>query len=85
MVGLDRREGSYWFNSEVVRKVGNGNKTSFWNHVWLGNETLRSSYPRLYDISNQKDMCVGEMREVAGGLGGVGFLCGRKIVLRTCW
>jgi len=64
--GVGAEGGSNWFNSEVVRKVGNGNKTSFWNHVWLGDGTLRSRYPRHFAISNQEEACIGEMREVPG-------------------
>lgn len=67
MVGLDRREGANWFNLAVVRKVGNGNTTSFWKDEWLGEGTLRSKYPRLYDISNQKEACIGEMCEGYAG------------------
>ncbi|KEH40277.1 hypothetical protein MTR_1g026690 [Medicago truncatula] len=61
LMGLDRSGNSNWFTSEVVRTVGNGNKTSFWNHVWVGEETFRSKYPRLFDISNQKEVTIGDM------------------------
>jgi len=67
VMGLEWSSGSNWFNSEVIRKVGNRNKTSFWNHVWLGEGSLRSKYPHLYDISNQKESCIGQMRGVRGG------------------
>lgn len=66
VMGLERIGGSNWFTSEVVRKAGNGNKTSFWNHVWVGEGSFRSKYPWLFDISNQKEACIGDMREVHG-------------------
>ncbi|GJX57709.1 RNA-directed DNA polymerase, eukaryota [Tanacetum coccineum] len=32
----------------VKKKVGNGEATSFWNDVWLGDFPLKQTYPRLY-------------------------------------
>lgn len=55
-----------WFNSELVRVVGNGLNTSFWNAKWKGDRTFRSKYPRLFSISNQKEGLVGEIGEVVG-------------------
>ena len=56
--------GPNWFNSEVVRKVGNGLNSSFWNDRWRGDKCFRLKYPRLYSISNEKDALVGEVGEV---------------------
>jgi hypothetical protein len=53
-----------WFNSEVVRKVGNGLTTSFWKDRWRGDKCFCLKYPRLYSISNQKNALVGEMGAV---------------------
>lgn len=27
-----------------------GSQTRFWKHIWLGNQTLKSQYPNLYNI-----------------------------------
>jgi hypothetical protein len=53
-----------WFNSEVVRKVGNGLNTSFWNDRWRGDKSFRLKYPRLYSIVIDKEALVREMGEV---------------------
>jgi hypothetical protein len=50
-----------WFNAEVVRKVGNGMSTSFWNDKWQGDRCFRLKYPRLYMISSQREAMVGEV------------------------
>nr|GEY03161.1 RNA-directed DNA polymerase, eukaryota, reverse transcriptase zinc-binding domain protein [Tanacetum cinerariifolium] len=34
--------------SFYVRKIGNGESTSFWNDVWLGSMPLKSQFPRVY-------------------------------------
>lgn len=53
------REG--WFNEEVLRKIGNGMTTSFWNDKWKGERCFRLKYPRLFMISNQREAKVGEV------------------------
>lgn len=59
---------SGWFNAEVVRKVGNGLNTNFWNVKWRGESCFRTKYPRLFMISIQKDATVGEVGvETEGG------------------
>jgi hypothetical protein len=41
--------------------VGNGFSTRFWTDIWIGENSLRSRYPRLFSISDQKEAKVGEM------------------------
>ncbi|KAI8542071.1 hypothetical protein RHMOL_Rhmol08G0110300 [Rhododendron molle] len=36
-------------------QVYSGNNTLFWNHKWMGDQTLREEFPRLYLKSSQKD------------------------------
>ncbi|WJX12391.1 hypothetical protein P8452_02899 [Trifolium repens] len=43
-----------WFSSAVSKKVGSGDSTFFWDEAWIGNQTLRQRFPRLYGISTQK-------------------------------
>lgn len=50
-----------WFNSKVVRKVGNWLTSSFWNDTWRGDRCFRIKYPCLYSISTQKEAMVGEV------------------------
>jgi hypothetical protein len=47
---LDRN----WFGEGVVKKMGNGVDTRFWDDAWVGNESLRVRFPRLFSISTQK-------------------------------
>jgi len=35
--------------------LGNGNKILFWHDVWMGYEALKSRFPRLFYLSNNKD------------------------------
>jgi len=39
--------GSNWFNSEVVRQVGDGERTSFWQDNWMGFSPFCEQFPRL--------------------------------------
>jgi hypothetical protein len=59
LVSLD---GSNWFNSEVTRRVGSGENTSFWKVAWRANQPFRIKYLRLFSLSNQKEAMVGELR-----------------------
>jgi hypothetical protein len=36
---------SEWFNNAIGKKVGNGKMTSFWNELWIGEQTLRQRFP----------------------------------------
>ncbi|GJX92218.1 RNA-directed DNA polymerase, eukaryota [Tanacetum coccineum] len=42
----------------VKKKVGNGEATSFWNDVWLGDSPLKQTYPRLYLLELDKHASV---------------------------
>jgi len=61
LLGLEAGEGNQWFNTEVTRKVGNGNSTSFWEVAWRGDIPFRVKYPRLFSLSNQREAKVGDL------------------------
>ncbi|XP_058783458.1 uncharacterized protein LOC131658145 [Vicia villosa] len=42
------------FSSFVKCRVGNGKNILFWDSIWLGNQTIRASFPDLYDLSTKK-------------------------------
>ncbi|GJW09363.1 RNA-directed DNA polymerase, eukaryota [Tanacetum coccineum] len=42
----------------IVKKVGNGELTSFWEDVWLGDSPLKHTYPRLYFLELNKHASV---------------------------
>jgi hypothetical protein len=49
-----------WVVDSVTRKVGNGNTTSFWNTKWVGDAPLAVVFPRLFSLSNHKDLKVSD-------------------------
>jgi hypothetical protein len=49
-----------WVVDSVARKVGNGNTTSFWNTKWVGDAPLAVVFPRLFSLSNHKDLNVSD-------------------------
>ncbi|MCH80987.1 LINE-1 reverse transcriptase like [Trifolium medium] len=53
-----------WFELGVSKVLGNGNATSFWNDVWVRNQSLAVVFPRLYSISLQHQMKLSQMGSV---------------------
>ncbi|PNX79781.1 ribonuclease H, partial [Trifolium pratense] len=53
-----------WFSEHVVRKMGNGEQTSFWEDIWVGEVSLRDHFPRLFSISMQKEASVASLRNL---------------------
>ncbi|XP_071739984.1 uncharacterized mitochondrial protein AtMg00310-like [Rutidosis leptorrhynchoides] len=47
-VGID-------FTRSMVRTIGNGNNTSFWQDPWLGNTPLKITYSRLFRLEVNQD------------------------------
>ncbi|GJS69816.1 RNA-directed DNA polymerase, eukaryota [Tanacetum coccineum] len=42
------------------KKVRNGEKTLFWDDLWIGEDVLKSQFPRLFALESQKDISVAE-------------------------
>lgn len=51
---------SITINMEV--KIGNGSTVLFWHGIWVGNQALKILFPRLFNISTQKEYLVIDMR-----------------------
>lgn len=49
----------FWAN--VRRSVGDGSKTEFWESEWIGQASLKSLFPRLYNLSTKKEAMIREM------------------------
>jgi len=64
-------------NVEVMRRVRDGHKTSFWRGG--GGETLRSKFPRLFAISNQKEATVAAMKSDDGTISEWNFSWRRRL------
>ncbi|GKE24088.1 RNA-directed DNA polymerase, eukaryota [Tanacetum coccineum] len=41
-------------------RVGNGLRTSFWNDLWIGDNQLKLSFPRLFALEVNKDCSVAD-------------------------
>lgn len=52
------------FINQMVRRVGNGESTSFWKDIWVGAISLKSAFPRLYALYTQKDAFAGDIWEI---------------------
>jgi len=50
-----------WFDNSFEWVLGDGKKVKFWEDKWVGEETLKSKFPRLYMISDCKDGAIGEV------------------------
>ncbi|PNX84009.1 ribonuclease H [Trifolium pratense] len=53
--GIDHLVGSFF------KKIGNGGTTRFWHDSWLGPQSLKEIFPRLFLISVQKECSVQEV------------------------
>lgn len=49
------------FSNNVSITVGNDLRTDFWNEVWIGENSLRNSFPHLYTLSSQKNARVSHV------------------------
>ncbi|XP_057448644.1 uncharacterized protein LOC130740150 [Lotus japonicus] len=59
---------SDWFDTKIYRTVGEGNAAKFWSEAWFNQEKLLIKFPRLYNITIQRDCCI---REVGFWLNGI--------------
>ncbi|KAL8551460.1 hypothetical protein ACS0TY_000527 [Phlomoides rotata] len=50
----------------MMKVVGDGGKTSFWDERWVGDVYFRRKFYRLYNLSEDKEKMVGEMGEWVG-------------------
>jgi hypothetical protein len=58
---------SNWSCNAIGKKVGDGASTSFWNEKWIGEQTLRQRFPRLFGISLQKVDSINDMGNLRDG------------------
>ncbi|XP_071714226.1 uncharacterized protein [Rutidosis leptorrhynchoides] len=47
------------FRNSFIRKVGNGNTTSFWNDLWVGNVEFKNRFKRLAHLETNLEASVG--------------------------
>ncbi|GJX23690.1 hypothetical protein Tco_0228135, partial [Tanacetum coccineum] len=46
--------------SFIKRKLGNGENTTFWDDLWLGDSVLKTSHPRIFALESRKNISVAE-------------------------
>ncbi|GMQ00419.1 hypothetical protein CsSME_00047514 [Camellia sinensis var. sinensis] len=62
-----------------VIKVGNGRRISFWKDHWSSNCSLRSMFPRLFDLSVNKESTLKQMIDRKNSSDGWSFLFRRVL------
>jgi hypothetical protein len=50
-----------WFNQVAIKIMANGGTIQFWKDVWVTNQSLQNTFPRLFGMSVQQDAVVSEM------------------------
>jgi hypothetical protein len=58
---------SNWLEEVLVRRLGNGMRTRFWKDAWIGEGPLSLKFPRLFSLSTQKDISVGDLWNMEEG------------------
>ncbi|GAU39871.1 hypothetical protein TSUD_69190 [Trifolium subterraneum] len=61
LLGTSVEVASDWFSDGVVKRVGDGNLSSFWFDPWVGGIPLKTRYQRLFQVSEQQLNLVDDM------------------------
>ncbi|XP_058759055.1 uncharacterized protein LOC131632268 [Vicia villosa] len=69
---LDKEEGRFrqnWFDSNLVREVGDGSESLFWDDQWLEGKNIKNTFPELHRRASDKKSSVREaLRNEDGNL-----------------
>lgn len=57
---------SGWMENKLCRKVGNGENIKFWEECWIGQESLKIKFNRIFLVSDQQECYIYEMGEWVG-------------------
>jgi hypothetical protein len=68
------------FFSRATMIIGNGQKTRFWEDIWLGDTPLKDQYPMLYNILNHTNVTVAQA--LASNALNIGF---RRVLTTYKW
>jgi len=55
---------SGWFHGHMLRRVGDGTKTSFWYDRWIGEVPLCDRFCQLFDLTENKSLSVANLFSV---------------------
>jgi len=61
LMSLEGGMAANWFTARVVYKVVNRRSTSFWKYRWIAEQSLATSFPRIFSISSQKEAKVRDL------------------------
>ncbi|KAG5570630.1 hypothetical protein H5410_060396 [Solanum commersonii] len=53
-----------WGNSRI--EIRNGRRILFWNDAWVGQYPLKQLYPVIYNLNQQKEAAVADVRDNQG-------------------
>ncbi|KAF1883289.1 hypothetical protein Lal_00030397 [Lupinus albus] len=56
---LDEVNGG-WFVDNVWKEIGNGLHSYFWHDIWIGNQSLKMVFPRLFRLASNQLSCVAD-------------------------
>jgi hypothetical protein len=68
-----------WFGDDIVRRIGDGERTLFWKDRWVGETPLKVHFSRLFDLCLDKDMLVADMYRLGWGFYGNGWRWRRRL------
>jgi len=69
-----------WFDNNIRRVRGNGRGTFFWHDIWVGEIPLKLKFPRLFDLSVDKECSVEKMRRELGAVDERGRVWRRRLM-----
>ncbi|GLT51984.1 hypothetical protein SLA2020_253520 [Shorea laevis] len=65
-IGRENERAKTCFIDAFPKQIGDGAKTNFWFDVWLGSSSFKLEFPRLYNLSLNKEMSVAELKPSKG-------------------
>ncbi|GAU41975.1 hypothetical protein TSUD_306810 [Trifolium subterraneum] len=68
-----------WFVDNVVKRLGDGEKTLFWKDKWVDGISLKSQFGRLFDLSLDREVTVADMCRRGWEVGGNGWRWRRRL------
>ena len=68
-----------WLLDNIVRKVGDGSTTLFWEDMWMDDVPLVVSFSRLFELSDYKMTTVREMFLLGWGADGNAWRWRRRL------
>ncbi|KAF1886402.1 hypothetical protein Lal_00045634 [Lupinus albus] len=49
-----------WFDDNIWKEIGDGLQTLFWHDIWVGNQSLKLVFPRLFRLASNNQSRVGD-------------------------